>query len=77
MITLTRDLIHSAATSNCGFRKSQLEALGVSWPPKKGWLSKLAGTTVTQMQWDLFVHLGQGKKQKRVDTKTPLLFQFL
>lgn len=48
MIKLTHKLIHDAARNYCGWNKTQLQLLGVPWPPRKGWLSALIGKEVSE-----------------------------
>jgi hypothetical protein len=36
------------ATENGGWTRRQLDALGVSWPPAKGWLSKAIGQPLSE-----------------------------
>lgn len=47
-IRLTRENLHqlSGSPSQDGFTKRQIELLGFSWPPPKGWLSSLIGTEI-------------------------------
>lgn len=59
MIKLTHKLIHSAGTSGCGFNTAQLTLLGVSMPPKKGWLSALIGKEIPDDVWaEVMKHKG-------------------
>jgi hypothetical protein len=70
---LTRALLHSAGTSNCGFNYHQLQALGVPWPPKAGWLTGLIGKEISEDQWQLVLSLKHKRKKERrqimADTK--------
>jgi hypothetical protein len=46
-IILTHQNLHALGTRNgIGWNRKQLALLGVSWPPQKGWLSKLIGTEI-------------------------------
>lgn len=56
-IVLTHSIIHSAATNHNGFNRPQLELLGVSWPPQKGWLSSLIGKEISAQKWQLVLQL--------------------
>ncbi|WP_249469347.1 hypothetical protein [Escherichia coli] len=40
-VVLTKALIEAGRTGNSGYRKKQLLALGVSNPPKSGWIERL------------------------------------
>jgi hypothetical protein len=53
-IVLTKEMIDAAATSGCGFTKRQIEAVGVQWPPAKGWKKHLVGKLVTAKQYSTF-----------------------
>ena len=61
MIKLTRVLIHSASShrSGNGFNKKQLALLGITWPPKKGWLSELVGKQIDHETFLQFKSAGQ------------------
>jgi len=48
---LTNEMLKAAASNNCGFNKTQLQLLGVSWPPVKGWLRNLEGTYLDDAKW--------------------------
>lgn len=67
-ITLTSELLHSAASANRGWNRKQLAVLGVSWPPQKGWLSALVGRTVSAGVWEQFVAL-RGTTIRKVDLR--------
>lgn len=54
---LTRELLHQACTKKDGFTRAQVESLGITWPPKKGWLSGMIGKEVTEEQYAEFVRL--------------------
>ncbi len=61
-IRLTRELLHSAGNSGCGFTVAQVESLGLEY--RKGWLSSMVGKTVTAEQWEKFVSLRKPVRQK-------------
>ena len=52
---VTRDWIHRHKTERGGFTKAQVQALGVDYPPKKGWVSELCGEYITQDQAKAFM----------------------
>lgn len=56
-VELTRDLIEMARTPNGGFTKSQLSALGVSWPAPQDWIEEVVGTYITPWQLEAFNHI--------------------
>ena len=45
-VLLTEPVIDYGKSENGGWTKEQLSALGVDWPPPKGWKQNLAGQTV-------------------------------
>lgn len=47
---VTRDWLEAHATKNRGFTREQLKALGVRWPPKKGWKDRLVGKEISEAQ---------------------------
>lgn len=56
---LTPELIKAAAQGGTGYNRKQLAALGVSWPPTRGWLKAQIGREVTEEQYAAFVGLGR------------------
>lgn len=64
---LTRRVIHSAGSQGMGFNRVQLQLLGVSWPPQRGWLVRLVGTEVDDETWETVVRLrGVRRKSERL-----------
>lgn len=61
-VVLTKDIIESARTPNGGFTQSQLEAIGVAWPPSQDWVEEVVGTTITPAQLEAFNHIEYVKK---------------
>lgn len=63
MVELTSDLIHAGANgpSASGFSYAQLRVLGVSTPPRKGWLSNLVGKRIARSQYEKFLSLRKRK----------------
>ncbi len=51
IVKLDRDLINQCKTAAGGFTAATLNALGVEWPPLKGWPRRLIGTEVTQAKF--------------------------
>jgi hypothetical protein len=59
---LTHENLHAASSSGYdGFTKAQLLELGISWPPKKGWLSSLIGREISDESYDRFCAAGKIK----------------
>ena len=61
---LTRENIHAAGSSGTGFNRGQLAVLGIEWPPKKGWLTQLIGTEVSDEKYKKFMDLKKNKFQQ-------------
>jgi hypothetical protein len=51
---VTKKWINDHKSKNSGFSKSQLNALGISWPPVKGWVDKIVGKEITEEQRKTF-----------------------
>ncbi len=49
-VTLTHEFIDSCKTPGGAWNRKQLNALGVAWPPRQGWKSKLVGTVISAKQ---------------------------
>jgi hypothetical protein len=45
---VTRAWINAHRTRTGLFKSQQLAALGVEWPPRRGWLAKVEGSAITQ-----------------------------
>lgn len=54
IITLTHEMIPAARTPNGGYTKKQLAAIGVDWPPQKGWSKEVVGKQITRQQFEIF-----------------------
>ena len=53
-ITLTHENLHACANGGCGFTRAQVEMLGYTWPPTKGWLQGVVGDVVTTSFYEEF-----------------------
>ena len=53
-VRITNEMIVSAGTKGCGYTKKQLAAVGISWPPSKGWKAGLIGKVVPIRDWRRF-----------------------
>ena len=71
-IRLTHDNLHALGTNGVGFNKKQLHMLGISWPPKGGWLKKLIGTEITDIQYQTILSLRNPKQNGYISKETPL-----
>ena len=79
MIRLTSQLIHANRTPAGAWTRAQVEALGVKWPPRHGWIYRLHGKEITEDQWRQFmagrnVRSKELKKMKREAIQTCLSF---
>lgn len=52
---LTHEIIESGRSERGGWRAAQLQALGVPWPPQKGWKRRLIGFEITDEQHRAFL----------------------
>ena len=51
---LTTEYLNSHRTAKGAFTRKQVEALGIEWPPSRGWIKKAAGTEITEDQAKVF-----------------------
>ena len=67
MVTLTREFIFKGASARRrGWNRAQLAAIGVAWPPVKGWLSRMIGQQIDDEQAQRFTALrGSGGRARR------------
>lgn len=61
---ITRDLIMagSSTTHTGAWNKKQLEVLGISWPPKHGWLHGMIGSEISDEKYQKFLSLQRIRK---------------
>lgn len=52
---LTKDLIFANRTNKGGWTYAQMEALGVTIPPKNGWIESLHNTDISEEQFARFI----------------------
>jgi hypothetical protein len=70
MIRLTNDLISAGFSDAGGVTRQQLALLGVEYPPKSGWKTRLIGTEISQESYDFFIKLrNSSKKMQQKMTK--------
>ncbi len=53
-MTITRDWVMKHRTANGGWTRVQLGAIGVAWPPRRGWVDLVCGRTITPDQQKVF-----------------------
>ena len=65
LITITRDMIR-LGISKGGYNKKQLQALGVPWPPEKGWIDRFHNIQIDETAYKRFLSLKgkSGRKKK-------------
>lgn len=51
---LTHDLLMQYRTPKGLWRKVQLHALGLAWPPPHGWIKQVVGMELTERQFQQF-----------------------
>ena len=61
---ITREWIGLHATGANSWTRLQLECLGVSWPPTKGWRSRLIGRQISDEKAREFERLGAVRRQR-------------
>lgn len=71
MLTLTSKMLHDASTKGYhGFNAKQLKVFGIKWPPPKGWLKDLVGTTIMTSQYKKFVDAGKKSNSSNLPQPT-------
>jgi hypothetical protein len=56
---VTESFIVYGATKNRGWTKRQIEILGESWPPQKGWKVRACARMIPVEDWDEFLRIGR------------------
>jgi hypothetical protein len=66
MVKVTAEFIHSGKVGPGGWCAAQLRMLGISWPPKSGWIESVASKNIelTDEAAELFVGYGKGEVSK-------------
>jgi len=54
MFQITNKWLVDHSTRGCGFTKKQLDAIGISWPPQKGWKESVIGKWITEEEAAIF-----------------------
>lgn len=67
MVKVTAEFIHSGRVGPGGWCAAQLNMLGLSWPPKAGWIESVSNKNIelTDEAAELFIGYGQGKVSKK------------
>jgi hypothetical protein len=45
---ITKEWLNKHRSKSGGYTKKQLNAIGVSWPPVKGWVDKVIGNEIDE-----------------------------
>ena len=70
-VTVNQDLLALAATTRGGYTRKQLDALGVPWPPTKGWKRKVVGRRISMSSFDvLMAEAGHGLRRRGTHERT-------
>lgn len=54
MFTITEHWLREFKTSKGAWNKMQLQAIGINFPPQKGWMNSVVGTEITHAQKTAF-----------------------
>jgi hypothetical protein len=52
---ITAEWIHKHKTPRGGWTRKQLQAIGVNWPPEKGWIERCRGREISDQQRQTFM----------------------
>ena len=69
---VTKDWIEQFQTPGGGWTKKQLEAIGVKWPPAKGWKDRVNGSFISDKDAVLFEELHKHQQIKLGKTQEGL-----
>lgn len=69
MITLTKELIKNGASLKGGYTKAQLNILGIDWPPPNGWLKSLIGKSISDADYNKYIHFKKHYNPEDVPAK--------
>lgn len=54
-VIVTNELVRQGQSERGGWNREQLRILGVKWPPKKGWRSRVLGRRISEEDRDRFL----------------------
>ena len=54
-MVITKEFIFSHTTPKGAWTRTQLAAIGVKWPPPRGWIDRAVGREITEAQRGVFV----------------------
>jgi len=55
---VTAEWLHAHGTRGAGWTAEQLRAIGVTWPPRRGWIRQQEGREITDAQREAFEQSG-------------------
>ena len=55
---LTREIIEQHKTEKGGWTRAQLQAIGVGWPPPRGWVQAVIGREISAEDFRVFTRHG-------------------
>ena len=61
---VTRQFIMDNRTPRGAWTQAQIEALGIAWPPRTGWIDEVIGHEMTEMQVRQFQNTTTKKQAK-------------
>lgn len=59
MTVITRELIDQGRTDRGGWTATQINLLGLTWPPAKGWMDRVVGKEISEEDAGRFLLIGQ------------------
>jgi dynactin complex subunit len=68
---ITREYLDKHRTPAGAFTRSQVEALGVSWPPTKGWMYRIVGNEISPEKAAIFEAKVRASAPTKIQDKTP------
>jgi hypothetical protein len=75
-VLITREYINKHKTPRGAWTRAQIEALGIEWPAKQGWISRLDGEVITSDQARRFEE-GNKIRAKRPKSDCDEAFKFM
>jgi hypothetical protein len=70
MMIITNEFLDENKTPNGSWRKKQLELIGISWPPQKGWKKEVIGKEISDEEAILFSKFKIKEKPKHSNAQT-------
>lgn len=55
MPAVTKEFLLTYRTKNGAWTKKQLSALGIAWPPRRGWINRIVGKIITIKEAQTFM----------------------